>query len=111
MGEDGSVALNLANGKPLTVPGQVVPSDYANFDARYMGKSNAYTKTESNARYVTGVQFCAVIQVNAESYTAPAGHVLAGVVAHNGNYDTQIDAFKAKPIQRQINNQWVTIPG
>ncbi|ELN2578700.1 phage tail protein [Enterobacter kobei] len=72
---------------------------------------DSYTKGESDARYVTGVQFGAVIQVNAESYTAPAGHVLVGVVAHNGNYDTQIDAFKAKPIQRQINNQWVTIPG
>ncbi|MBL5884863.1 phage tail-collar fiber domain-containing protein [Lelliottia aquatilis] len=51
LNEDGSIALNLANGKKFTVNGQVVPSDYANFDARYMGKSNAYTKTESDSRY------------------------------------------------------------
>ena len=108
----GNAVLSYAGAsKRLVTVGQFAPGDWANFDARYMGKSNAYTKTESDARYVTGVQFGAVIQVNAESYTAPAGHVLAGVVAHNGNYDTQIDAFKAKPIQRQINNQWVTIPG
>ncbi|MCY1699655.1 hypothetical protein OVA10_16550 [Lelliottia sp. SL45] len=111
----GAYVANLLNidytSKNATFAGEVIPGSYANFDARYMGKSNAYTKTESDARYVTGVQFGAVIQVNAESYTAPAGHVLVGVVAHNGNYDTQIDAFKAKPIQRQINNQWVTIPG
>lgn len=55
--EDGSVALNLANGKTFTVNGQVVPSTYANFDARYQAKGNytpagqAYTKAESNARY------------------------------------------------------------
>ncbi|WP_236348853.1 phage tail-collar fiber domain-containing protein, partial [Enterobacter cancerogenus] len=54
--EDGSVALNLANGKTFTVNGQVVPSTYANFDARYQVKGNytpagqAYTKAESNAR-------------------------------------------------------------
>lgn len=55
--EDGSVALNLANGKTFTVNGQVVPSTYANFDARYQAKGNytpagqAYTKAESDARY------------------------------------------------------------
>jgi hypothetical protein len=51
LNEDGSIALNLANGKTFTVNGQVVPSTYANFDARYMGKTDAYTKTESDARY------------------------------------------------------------
>ncbi|MXG72549.1 phage tail protein [Escherichia coli] len=34
--EDGSIALNLANGKTFTVNGQVVPSTYANFDARFL---------------------------------------------------------------------------
>lgn len=55
--EDGSIALNLANGKTLTVNGQVVPSNYTNFDARYQVKGNytpagqAYTKAESDGRY------------------------------------------------------------
>lgn len=34
--EDGSIALNLANGKPFTINGQVVPSNYTNFDSRYV---------------------------------------------------------------------------
>ena len=34
--EDGSIALNLANGKPFTINGQVVTSNYTNFDSRYV---------------------------------------------------------------------------
>ncbi|MBL5920590.1 phage tail protein [Lelliottia amnigena] len=51
----GAYVANLLNidytSKNATFAGEVIPGSYANFDARYMGKSNAYTKTESDARY------------------------------------------------------------
>lgn len=50
LGEDGSAALTLANGKAFTVNSQVIPANYANFDARYQAKgSYAAPSTASRA--------------------------------------------------------------
>lgn len=58
---DGSISITCTNGKNLSVTGQVVTSNYGNFDARYytkaqsdagyMPKTGAYTKTESDGRF------------------------------------------------------------
>lgn len=58
---DGSISITCTNGKNLSVTGQVVTSNYGNFDARYymkaqsdaayMPKTGAYTKAESDGRF------------------------------------------------------------
>ena len=53
LNEDGSIALNLANGKLLTVNGQIVPSVYGNFDARYQAKGS-YAAPNTASRAVNG---------------------------------------------------------
>lgn len=50
LSEDGSAALTLANGKTFTINSQVIPANYANFDARYQTKgSYAAPNTASRA--------------------------------------------------------------
>jgi hypothetical protein len=93
LNEDGSIALNLANGKTFTVNGQVVPSTYANFDARYQPKGNytpagqAYTKAESDARYQTKGNYISAMRLGSQAGAnnnnsgwamAPGGAVLTG---------------------------------
>lgn len=93
LNEDGSIALNLANGKTFTVNGQVVPSTYANFDARYQAKGNytpagqAYTKAESDARYQTKGNYISAMRLGSQAGAnnnnggwamAPGGAVLTG---------------------------------
>lgn len=80
--EDGSIALNLANGKTFTVNGQVVPSTYANFDERYQAKGNytpagqAYTKAESDGKYQLKGNYALV----GASYTKAESDARYGVV-------------------------------
>lgn len=93
LNEDGSIALNLANGKTFTVNGQVVPSTYANFDVRYQAKGNytpagqAYTKAESDARYQTKGNYISAMRLGSQAGAnnnnggwamAPGGAVLTG---------------------------------
>ncbi|EQB0138311.1 phage tail protein [Enterobacter cloacae] len=42
---DGSINITATSGKNVNITGQVIPSNYVNFDARY------YTKTESDGRF------------------------------------------------------------
>ncbi|WDB54667.1 phage tail protein [Escherichia albertii] len=41
----------IQSNKTINVTGRVNPSDYGNFDSRYLRTGNAYTKAESDARY------------------------------------------------------------
>lgn len=110
--EDGSVALNLANGKTFTVNGQVVPSTYANFDARYQVKGNytpagqAYTKAESNARFLQGWRLGAQASANNGNNVnnfadAPNGAVVTGV-----QQNTDYTSVKYRYAQYNLNGTW-----
>lgn len=110
--EDGSVALNLANGKTFTVNGQVVPSTYANFDARYQTKGNytpagqAYTKAESNARFLQGWRLGAQASANNGNNVnnfadAPNGAVVTGV-----QQNTDYTSVKYRYAQYNLNGTW-----
>lgn len=110
--EDGSVALNLANGKTFTVNGQVVPSTYANFDARYQAKGNytpagqAYTKAESNARFLQGWRLGAQASANNGNNVnnfadAPNGAVVTGV-----QQNTDYTSVKYRYAQYNLNGTW-----
>lgn len=116
--EDGSIALNLANGKTFTVNGQVVPSTYANFDARYQPKGNytpagqAYTKAESDARYqakgsyITGIRFgaSAAYQERGNAERMTGGAMTSFADLGSSNY-----WIRLRPLQYQINGgSWVT---
>lgn len=41
----------IQSNKTINVTGRVNPSDYGNFDSRYLRTGNSYTKAESDARY------------------------------------------------------------
>ncbi|MEI9539735.1 phage tail protein [Enterobacter cancerogenus] len=112
LNEDGSIALNLANGKTFTVNGQVVPSTYANFDARYQAKGNytpagqAYTKAESNARFLQGWRLGAQASANNGNNVnnfadAPNGAVVTGV-----QQNTDYTSVKYRYAQYNLNGTW-----
>ncbi|QIP56818.1 hypothetical protein [Hafnia alvei] len=91
----------------LRVAGQVIPTNYANFDARYLSPSNAYSKTESDARYVRDVRLGTNITNviwGSGGGTCPKGHVLTG-----GNFDDDREYPIFAPIQKYINNTWYTV--
>lgn len=93
--------------------GTFIPANYANFDARY------YTQSGANAKFVQGVQLGAQVVYtppgNEVSWTfdCPTGNMLTGIVVQetgNGSADN-IGGVRHKPIQRNINGVWATIPG
>lgn len=96
--------------------GQFIPQSYANFDEKYQAKGNytpagqAYTKTESDARYLQGVQLGSAVSMEyyLEVKSVPAGCVITAMGASGGD---NVGMLRYKPIQRNINGTWVTISG
>jgi len=76
----------------------------------YLLKANldAYTKAESNARYVAGVRLGARGQITTDGTMteAPRGCVITG---GNGNEGNQIGYMYYRPLQQLINGAWVTV--
>ena len=77
----------LQSGKPINVTGRVTPTDYGNFDSRY----------------IQNIQLGAEVQ---HATTAPAGCVVTFVDGGD-----KMDFIKYKPIQIYINGAWRTISG
>ncbi|MDM3027485.1 hypothetical protein OGX80_21990 [Citrobacter sp. CK194] len=108
----------------LVMKEQIIPGNYANFDNRYQAKGNytpagqAYTKAESDARFVRDVRLGAQVMVSGSangsdaSLTAPSGHMLTAILDRDTprwpTPDTPDRAY-ARPVQKFINNQWVTV--
>ncbi len=110
--KDGSITLQ--------VNGQVTASNYGNFDARYQAKGSytpageAYTKAQSDGRYVQGIQLGAQARHDSTNATSnpfylPAGCFFCGYGCPNS--DANNGYWFYKPIQRNINGTWVTISG
>lgn len=88
-------------------------------DQRYEPIDSAWTKQESDDRYlgkasgIQDVQLGAEVDLGDDQYgyglAAPAGHTIT-YIAYQGNGDAYMNA-KCKPIQVQTNNVWRTISG
>lgn len=123
LNEDGSIALNLSNGKTFTVNGQVVPSTYANFDARYQVKGNytpagqAYTKAESDARYGMmngfrrgGQQLRNPTDAFFGNWDSPAGCVVTGIAMEGRSDGRRLGVYYRQ--MQYLNKQtgaWVNV--
>lgn len=120
----------------LSFTGQIIPTNYANFDARYQAKGNytpagqaytkaesdgrfqprgsytpagqAYTKGESDGRYIQNMRFgsAATVSIGGNG-SVPGGCVVVGA----GTDDWKLNRLIYKPIQRNINGVWATISG
>ncbi|ELA5274781.1 phage tail protein [Salmonella enterica subsp. enterica serovar Newport] len=93
--------------------GQIVPGNWGNFDARYLASGGAYTKGESDARYVQNIQRGALVSPGKIDEYGPA-EAPAGCVLTNARHDpsTKYGVFTTyRPLQMWIGNGWRTING
>lgn len=116
---DGQIDL-YANGRMfgywnttvLSFTGQIIPTNYANFDAKYQAKGSytpagqAYTKAESEARYVKDIRMGANLNV---TWGSGGGTVPAGCVLTGGNFDDDREYAIYAPVQKFINGIWYNI--
>jgi len=116
---DGQVDL-YANGRMfgywnttvLSFTGQIIPTNYANFDAKYQAKGSytpagqAYTKAESEARYVKDIRMGANLNV---TWGSGGGTVPAGCVLTGGNFDDDREYAIYAPVQKFVNGIWYNI--
>ncbi|BDO77135.1 phage tail protein [Escherichia coli] len=71
------------------------------------GDVGAYTRTECNSRFITGIRLGGLSSVqtwNGPGWSDRSGYVVTGSV--NGNRDELIDTTQARPIQYCINGTW-----
>lgn len=99
--------------------GQIVPGNWGNFDTRYQPKGSytpagqAYTKGESDARYLQNIQRGAPVSPGKIDEYGPA-EAPAGCVLTNARHDpgTKYGVFTTyRPLQMWIGNGWRTING
>ena len=104
----------------FTAPGQIIAGNYANFDVRYytkaqsdagyMPRTGAYTKDESNARYLTDTR------LGARNYRLMtkgtmfeiAGNIISGLQIE-GEVDGNGDYIVMRPLQKLLNGTWYTV--
>lgn len=92
------------NTAAFSFTGQIIPTNYTNFDARY------YTKTLADGRYVQNVRVGAVgtFVINANTWSeAPVGAFMTGWYFEGQNPGG--DTVRYRPIQININGAWRTI--
>lgn len=84
----------------------------------YTPAGQAYTKAESDARYVQDIRLGAQVLVNPSgnggkaSLTAPSGHMLTAILDGDTSRwpmpDSPDQAY-ARPIQKLVNGKWITV--
>lgn len=92
---DGSINIAPTQSKNVTVLGQIVPTNYGNFDARYL--KDLHLGAVGTKTYNVDM-----------IYDAPTGCMITGLLSGGGDGQGQ---FHYKPIQKYINGTWVTISG
>ena len=104
----------------FSAPGQILPGNYANFDGRYytktqsdngyMPKTGAYTKDESNARYLTDTRLGArnYRLMTKSTMFEIAGNIITGLQIE-GEVDGNGDYIVMRPMQKLINGTWYTV--
>lgn len=95
----------------ISINGQVTPSNYGNFDARYQPKDNYATQAWVLQNFVQNIRQSGVAYIDAEKNSGqrlvPAGGVLIGSQV-NGEWDNN-EGFYYTWIQQNINGNWLTI--
>ncbi len=95
----------------LSINGQVTPSNYGNFDARYQPKDNYATQAWVLQNFVQNIRQSGVAYIDAEKNSGqrlvPAGGVLIGSQV-NGEWDNN-EGFYYTWTQQNINGNWLTI--
>lgn len=104
----------------FTAPGQLIAGNYANFDVRYytkaqsdagyMPRTGAYTKDESNARYLTDTRLGArnYRLMTKSTMFEIAGNIITGLQIE-GEVDGNGDYIVMRPLQKMLNGTWYTV--
>ncbi|EEF4184518.1 phage tail protein [Salmonella enterica] len=103
----------LESKKSINVTGRLTPTDYGNFDSRYLTAGNAYTKTESDNRYVQNIQRGAPVWPGKVDEYGPA-EAPAGCFLTQARHDPTTAygvTFAYRPLQMWVGNGWRTING
>ncbi|EBH9978692.1 phage tail protein [Salmonella enterica] len=103
----------LESKKAINVTGRLTPTDYGNFDSRYLTAGNAYTKTESDNRYVQNIQRGAPVWPGKVDEYGPA-EAPAGCFLTQARHDPTTAygvTFAYRPLQMWVGNGWRTING
>ncbi|KFA86233.1 phage tail-collar fiber domain-containing protein [Enterobacter sp. EGD-HP1] len=119
---DGSININATNGKNVNIAGQVIPSTYVNFDGRFYTKTladstfqpkgnytpagEAYTKAESNARFIQGWRLGAISQADNGNNDNLFANAPNGAVVVSVQQKTNFTAVKYRYAQYNLNGTW-----
>ncbi|EOX8502613.1 phage tail protein [Salmonella enterica] len=84
----------LESKKSINVTGRLTPTDYGNFDSRYVQDIR-----------LGSLQYGQVW--NGPGFSDTSGYVITGIT--NGNSDELVDGAHRRPIQKLIGNQWYNV--
>ncbi|EKA6604427.1 TPA: phage tail protein [Salmonella enterica subsp. houtenae serovar 41:z36:-] len=84
----------LESKKSINVTGRLTPTDYGNFDSRYVQDIR-----------LGSLQYAQVW--NGPGFNDTSGYVITGIT--NGNSDELVDGAQRRPIQKLIGNQWYNV--
>lgn len=86
----------------FTVNGEIVPSNYANFDARYVAGVQLGAEASMAASGGSG---------SSQTAKVPAGNVVTGTHSNYNDSNWEMDTLYYKPVQRKIAGVWATVAG
>ncbi|EDW2284547.1 phage tail protein [Salmonella enterica subsp. enterica] len=84
----------LESKKSINVTGRLTPTDYGNFDSRYVQDIR-----------LGSLQYAQVW--NGPGFNDTSGYVITGIT--NGSSDELVDGAQRRPIQKLIGNQWYNV--
>ncbi|PVL57498.1 shikimate transporter [Salmonella enterica subsp. arizonae serovar 51:g,z51:-] len=97
----------------FVVNGHIIPTNYDNFDARYLTAGNVYTRSESDNRYVQNIQRGAPVWPGKVDEYGP-NEAPAGCFLTQARHDPTTAygvTFAYRPLQMWVGNGWRTING
>ncbi|EFJ8418508.1 phage tail protein [Escherichia coli] len=91
----------------FAVNGQMTPSNYGNFDARYQQRNGGV----QDVRYGSEMYYKPGSNVISWTYHAPAGHGLSGIsISDTGkNSADNVNGVYYRPLQKLINGTWYNV--
>ncbi|HEY4437699.1 MAG TPA: phage tail protein [Lelliottia sp.] len=121
---DGAVSINCANSKNLNITGQTIPSNYANFDARYQAKgsyaapntaskaANGWSQDASTGLIYQWCQGATANNNNNQTVTFPKAFPNACLFVSVGtfNLSNSIDAEQNYQLISKTNSNCVVMP-
>ncbi|KAE9730177.1 phage tail protein [Escherichia coli] len=89
----------------FAVNGQMTPSNYGNFDARYQQRNGGV----QDVRYGSEMYYTPGSNVISWTYHAPAGHGLSGISDTGKNSADNVNGVYYRPLQKLINGTWYNV--